>query len=122
MSTSKTDTDEDLKLKKTTNSNSSNKPCVVKTFESILEKKGYKILNTIGNGSYAKVKLVCFLFVRHFFLQQISHQNFSFQKNSRTQIKNYWRKTKTSSQNNRSNKSARRFSKQISSKRTRNIH
>ena len=29
-----------------------------KTYDSYLEKKGYKLLNTIGTGSYAKVKLV----------------------------------------------------------------
>lgn len=29
---------------------------IEKTFNSILEKKGYKLIGTIGNGSYAKVK------------------------------------------------------------------
>ena len=58
MSNSKTSTDEDLKLKKLSIGISLNRPLVVKTFDSILEKKGYKLLNTIGNGSYAKVKLV----------------------------------------------------------------
>ena len=29
-----------------------------KTFSAILEKKGYKLTGTIGNGSYAKVKCV----------------------------------------------------------------
>ena len=58
MSNSKTSTDEDLKLKKLNIGISLNKSLVVRTFDSILEKKGYKLLNTIGNGSYAKVKLV----------------------------------------------------------------
>jgi hypothetical protein len=40
------------------NSNSINyaKNMMDRTFHHILEKKGYKLTGTIGNGSYAKVK------------------------------------------------------------------
>jgi len=62
MSNSKTNNDEDLKLKKLNLGIGINKSLVVRTFDSILEKRGYKLLNTIGNGSYAKVKLVGFFF------------------------------------------------------------
>jgi hypothetical protein len=31
---------------------------LMRTYETILERKGYKLQSTIGTGSYAKVKLV----------------------------------------------------------------
>ncbi len=69
MSNSKTNNDEDLKLKKLNLGIGINKSLVVRTFDSILEKRGYKLLNTIGNGSYAKVKLVGFFFQKSYFLK-----------------------------------------------------
>jgi hypothetical protein len=69
MSNSKTNNDEDLKLKKLNLGIGINKSLVVRTFDSILEKRGYKLLNTIGNGSYAKVKLVGFFFSKNYFLK-----------------------------------------------------